>query len=47
VDAYGEPDTALALVAGVKQVGSALNDEAFSPFSKPEYYAVMVGGLEP
>jgi hypothetical protein len=34
-------------VAVVEHVSWPLNDEAPSPFSKPQYKGVMVGGLEP
>jgi hypothetical protein len=31
----------------VEQVGCVLSDEALSPFLKPEYPAVMAGGVDP
>ena len=47
VDVYGESDTELVLMAVVVQTGGELSDEALSPFSKPEYWGVMVGAFAP
>jgi len=34
-------------VAVVEHVGSVVSDAALSPFTNPEYEAVMVGGVPP